>query len=123
MPFPNKETQFKPGESGNLAGKPAGTIHLSTHIQNLMADDAFEANILDAKTGIREYKGVPAKAIIQVAITKAVNGDDKAREWLAKYGWGTKQEIQHSGELSTGIADPVLAAEFAEFLNHRTKSK
>lgn len=121
MSFPNVYTQFKPGESGNPSGKPQGTIHLSTHIAKLMADQKFEANIFDSKVGIKEYKGAPITAIIQVAINKAVAGDDKAREWLAKYGWGTKQEIQHSGEISTGIADPETAAQFAEFMKDKTK--
>lgn len=98
MPFPNKDTQFKKGQSGNPAGMPKGIVHISTHIQRLMEDEAFEANILDAKTGIREYRGAPVQAIIQVAITKAVNGDDKAREWLAKYGWSQRIET----DITTG---------------------
>lgn len=93
MAFPHDGKKFQSGESGNPAGKPKGTKHITTHIQELMEDEAFEANVLDAKKGMVEYKGAPVKAIIQVAITKAVNGDDKAREWLAKYGWHAKQEI------------------------------
>lgn len=100
--------------------KPKGTIHLSTHIQNLMADDAFEANILDAKVGIKEYHGAPIRAIIEVAITKAVNGDDKAREWLAKYGWGTKLELANNPDNPiTMPADSQTAAAFAEFLKQQ----
>ena len=83
---------WKTGQSGNIKGKPKGTVHLSTRIRKLLDDESFEANILDAKTGIRVYKGAPIDAIIMIAITKAVNGDDKAREWLAKYGWGKPTE-------------------------------
>lgn len=86
-------TQFKPGTSGNLAGAPKGSKHITTHIQEMLEDETFEANILDAKTGVREYKGAPIKAIIQVATIKAVNGDEKAREWLAKYGWSQKLQL------------------------------
>jgi hypothetical protein len=102
-PSVGKATQFKPGESGNPAGKPKGAVHISQHIQKLMEDEAFEANILDAKIGIKEYRGAPVQAIIQVAITKAVNGDDKARDWLAKYGWSQKIENEHSGEQTLTI--------------------
>lgn len=111
----------KKGDVRNPRGNHTGTKHLSTHIQKLMSDDKFEANLLDAKKGYIEYKGAPATAIISVAITKAVNGDDKAREWLAKYGWGSKTEIEHTGQINTGISDPVMAAEFAEFLKNKTK--
>lgn len=110
---------FKPGQSGNPKGAKKGSIHLSTHIQNLMADDAFEANILDAKTGIKEYKGMPVIAIIQVAITKAVNGDEKAREWLAKYGWKTQLDITTNDESLRGEVDPTVAGAFAEFLRNK----
>lgn len=113
------------GETANPKGKTPGTIHLSTHIQRLMEDDAFEANILDAKTGIKEYRGAPIKAIIQVAITKAVNGDDKAREWLAKYGWGTKQEIDvtSKGEkIGTVENREQISKDFDDYLKSKDKA-
>lgn len=78
------------GAKGGAAKK--GKKHINTYIQELMEDDSFEANILDAKVGIREYKGAPVKAIVGVAIVKAVNGDLKAMDWLAKYGWSQKVE-------------------------------
>lgn len=119
MPFPNKDTQFKPGESGNPAGKPKGSLHLSTHIQNMLNDDEFTMWLTDTRDGFREYKGAPIKAIIQTALIQAASkGKDgaAAREWLAKYGYGQKFEVEHSGEIETGIADPVIALEFAKFL-------
>jgi hypothetical protein len=91
-------TQFKPGQSGNPAGTKPGTVHISTHIQRLMEDEDFEANILDPKIGIREYKGAPVRAVLQVALTKAINGDLKATDLLMKYGWSQKIETEHSGE-------------------------
>lgn len=114
MPFPtgrNPDTQFKPGQSGNPAGRPKGTLNLSTHIQNMMNDENFVANILDAKLGMKEYKGIPIKAIIQVTIARAVNGDDKAREWLAKYGYGSNvegnaEEINVRYEIVNRVPEP-----------------
>lgn len=124
MPFPNPDTQFKPGESGNPAGKPKGTKHLSTWIQDLLNDEEFEANILDSKVGVIKFKGAPIKAIVMVALRKAAAGDEKAREWLAKYGYGTKQEIDHTtqGEKIEFTPKGDLSKQFDEFLKNQDKA-
>lgn len=96
MPFPNKETQFKPGKSGNPAGKKKGTVHLSTHIQNLLNDEEFTIENWMG-TGVK-YKDVPIKAIITVAIYNALQGDNKWAEWLAKHGYGTNVDITSGGD-------------------------
>lgn len=115
MPFPNKDTQFKPGQSGNPQGVPKGTKHLSTHIQDLLNDEEFETNILDSKVGIRAYKGAPVKAIIEVAIKHALNGDQRWAEWLAKHGYGDKLDITTGGDklgvdLSADQAEQLIRA-------------
>lgn len=91
--FPNKSTQFQPG---NKFGKgfPKGGKHISTWIQELMNDEEFEANVIDSVHGIVRYKGAPVKAIILTARERAVQGDIKWADWLAKYGYGTKQTIE-----------------------------
>lgn len=89
----NSGSNLKPwrsGQSGNPAGRPRGSKNLSTHIRELLEDETFEARLIDPKIGLKEYKGQAVTAIIQVAITKAVNGDLKAADWLAKYGYGNK---------------------------------
>lgn len=91
-PAVGKATQFKPGQSGNPAGKPKGTVHLSTHIQNLLNDETFRSMVRQGLE-IREYKGAPIKAIIQAQINLALNGDAKAFDLLAKYGYGSKIEL------------------------------
>lgn len=94
-PKSGEKTQFKPGQSGNPNGRAKGSLSLSTHIQNLMNDEQFEANILDSKLGYQEYKGIPITAIIKVAIQRALNDKDKAiqyMEWIAKYGYGSNVE-------------------------------
>lgn len=115
MPFPNKDTQFKPGQSGNPAGKPLGTKHLSTWIQDLLTDEEF--TVENAGFTGKTYKGAPIKAIIMVAINNSLQGDNKWADWLGKYGYGQKYEVDQniSGELKTGI-DPIAAAEYAAFL-------
>lgn len=59
MPFPNPDTQFKPGESGNPGGRPAGS--LSDRLRTLLAsptqdgktvaDKLLEAAIEASKKG------------------------------------------------------------------------
>lgn len=96
------KTRFKKGQSGNPAGLPKGTKHLSTYIQELMEDEEFEATI---QQGLRivEYKGMPIKAIIMAQMTKAINGDTKAFDSLGKYGWSQKIEQENTGEQTLTI--------------------
>lgn len=119
MPFTSENahtgTQFQPGQSGNPAGKPKGTKHLSTWIQDLMEDESFNASIFDINKGYVEFKGAPAKAIVTVAVHKAVAGDEKAREWLGKYGYGTKLELANNPE--NPITSPVTRDELDTFLS------
>lgn len=111
-----KDTQFKPGESGNPAGKPKGTKHLSTHIQNALNDENFELKLKDGTI----LKEMPIKAIIKTAIAKSVSGDTRAMEWLAKHGYGEKIKLEHSGELDTNIvASEELVKDFADFLKQK----
>lgn len=101
-PSVGKDTQFKPGQSGNPAGKPKGTKHINTWIQELIGDPDFEAQLFDLqKMSVVEFKGAPIKAIIKATITEALSARDprvraQAREWIAKYGWPTKNE--HTGK-------------------------
>lgn len=119
--FPNLDTQFQPGQSGNPKGVPKGTKHLNTWIQELLEDDSFEANLLDSKKGLIEFKGAPLKAIILAQRHKAVNGDQKAVDLLFKYGWPAKTEtdVTSKGE-AINQPDPTIAAGFAEYLKHKS---
>lgn len=83
------------GEIRNPKGKPKGTKHISTWIQDMLEDEDFETTLIDSKKGVIEFKGAPLKAIIGVAIHKSIhdkNGSTWA-EWLAKHGYGTKLSI------------------------------
>ena len=93
--FPNKETQFKPGQSGNPAGKPKGAKHISTYIQEALTDENFELKLKDGSI----FKGMPMQAIIKTAVAKSMSGDTRAMEWLAKHGYGEKLRIE--------IDDPI----------------
>jgi hypothetical protein len=97
-PSIGKATQFKPGQSGNPAGKPKGTKHINTWIQELLQDEDFSAKV---RIGfeIQDFKGAPIQAIIKAQMLKAIEGDTKAFDSLAKYGWPAKSEVEQSGEV------------------------
>lgn len=80
---------WKPGESGNPAGKPKGTKHLSKWIQEALEDDGFESRLTDGTL----LKGMPIKAILNTLILKSLDGDLKAIDILAKYGYGSKIDL------------------------------
>lgn len=69
-----------------MNGKPKGTKHLSTYIQEALIDPDFELKLKDGTI----LKEMPMKAIIKTAIAKSVSGDTRAMEWLAKHGYGEK---------------------------------
>lgn len=97
-PAIGKKTQFKKGQSGNPAGPKPGYKHLSTHIQDLLNDEEFTAWVPDPIAGYVEFKGAPMKAITKAMAVRAMNGDHKAADWLAKYGYGTKVDVTSGGE-------------------------
>lgn len=90
----------KKGEVRNPKGKPKGTIHISTHIQNALNDPDFELKLKDGSI-LRE---MPIKAIIKTAIAKSVSGDTRAMEWLAKHGYGEKLNINLENPIELIIA-------------------
>jgi hypothetical protein len=92
-PSVGKATQFKPGESGNPDGKPKGTKHIKTWIQELLNDEEFETWLPDRRDGFKEYKGAPAKAIIQAGAIRAMMGDHKWADILFKHGWDARVEV------------------------------
>lgn len=96
-PSIGKDTQFRPGKSGNPAGMKPGTKHIKTWIHQLLHDEEFTATIRKGLT-ITEYKGAPIKAIIEAQIIRALDGDDKAFNLLAKYGYGSSLDLTTGGE-------------------------
>lgn len=78
-------TPWKSGVSGNPAGKPKGTKHISTLIQELLNDEEFSCWNANE---MRMHKGAPLKALIGAQIQKALDGDTKAFESLLKHGYG-----------------------------------
>ncbi len=80
---------WQPGQSGNPSGKPRGSKHLSTWIQEALEDEKFTYKL----TGSKAKTGAPLKAIIQALVIKALAGDNRAFELLCKYGYGQRYDI------------------------------
>lgn len=91
---------WQPGQSGNPKGKPKGTKHLSTWIQEMMENDSFKIMLSNGKI----KKEAPIRATITVLINKALEGDMKAADLLCKYGYGSKINIT-TRELPTPILE------------------
>lgn len=123
MPFPNPETQFKKGESGNPAGKPIGSVHINTIVQELMLDPKFDALIRDPKEGWKKLEGIPAKAIVKAQMLKALEGDTKAYDSLVKSGWAAKSEVDVTslGEAVAGPIDMDMVTQFMMMAKDQTK--
>lgn len=85
------------GEIRNPKGKPKGTKHINTIVQELLNDEKFTAFVRDG-IQLKEYKGAPIKAMVKAQILLAVNGDTKAYDSLVKSGWSQKVENEFSGE-------------------------
>ena len=102
-PSIGKKTQFKPGQSGNPDGKPKGTPSLGTTIRNILNDIEWDKTTLKNKEQLKQlYGNNGAKAVVYVAFTKAMAGDAKAMEWLAKNGYGLNVDITSNGETLKG---------------------
>jgi hypothetical protein len=94
-----KDTQFKPGESGNPEGRPKGARSLSTIIRDMLENpDQLEWDKLpEAPSKVVETfkdSGIaPFEALVYVAFAEALHGNTKAMKWLSKSAYGDKLEI------------------------------
>lgn len=94
----SKATQFKPenaAELGSKGGKnKAGSKHLSTIIRELAEEIDWDKTTLTNKEDLKKRFGKNGfKAMCYVALTKAMTGDVRAMDWLAKYGYGQKIDL------------------------------
>lgn len=93
---PENLRPFPPGVSGNPKGRPKGARSLSTIIRNL-TENPPDWKLLPLKGKdemAQRYKNKSAwEAIIFVAIGQAMAGDQQARDFLAKRGYGDKLDI------------------------------
>jgi len=104
------ETAAELGAKGGAAKK--GKKHINTWIQELLQDEEFAAKIRIGYE-LQDFKGAPITAIIKAQMIKAVEGDTKAFDALAKHGWPSKSDVNNSGEIKhtyEELDDEQLAA-------------
>jgi hypothetical protein len=86
MAFPNDDTKFKPGQSGNPNGRPKKLPKLDELLADVLGED---------KDGIEA-----AKAILMALRAKATKGDVRAAEVLLDRAYGKSKQtvdLNHSG--------------------------
>jgi len=89
----------KKGEIRNPKGKPKGTKHLSTLIREIGENIDWSKTTLKNSEQMKEMYGNSGwKAIIYVAMTKAIAGDPQAMKWLAENGFGKNIDLTTNGE-------------------------
>lgn len=101
------EFRWKPGQSGNPKGSKPGKS-LSATIQEMWDDPNFIerlANLAPEGAGPDpQFQSTAMKAAISVAMLHAMDPNQHpttrkdARDWLAKFGYGSKVDITSKGE-------------------------
>lgn len=90
--FPNEETQFKPGQSGNPNGRPKGSLSVKSIIEKIWNEE-----IKDAKGNVQIEGILAVKAIFD----KAKDGDVNAFRALVERMEGMpKQEIDMNANIT-----------------------
>jgi hypothetical protein len=106
--YPNLK-HWKPGQSGNPAGRKYGSKNISTIVRKLLEQDAKDGILTDSNL-IDLANGQPtsfAQAMVLAMIKKALEGDVRAVRWLAE-----RQDISYIIKDKTGFFDkPTLVIE------------
>ena len=69
---PPKHSQFKPGQSGNISGKPKGTKNLKTDLLEELGE------LVQLREGNRDIKISKQRALIKSQVARAIKGDARA---------------------------------------------
>lgn len=104
-PF-TSENAAEMGRKGGLNKR--GAVHLSTLIRRIGENIDWSKTSLENRGLLESLFGRNAwEAIVYIAIQKALEGDAKAMEWLAKNGYGIRTEITgfDGVPLDTGVSE------------------
>lgn len=122
-------TRIQPGQVLNPNGKPKGRRSLSTIVRDLgesQIDWDAMGTTPDTLELKKKFQGRTAfEAISIVAQAQAMAGDNQAREWLRKAGYGDKMDITTNDEsLNTPVSmlPQEIATDFAAYLLEKTKA-
>lgn len=103
---------WKPGQSGNPAGRKPGSKNVSTIVRKLLEQNA-EGELLSNTKLTDLAKGQPtsyAQAMVLAMIKKALEGDVRAVRWLAE-----RQDRSYIMEDKTGFFEkPKLVIEIVK---------
>jgi len=103
---------WKPGQSGNPAGRKPGSKNVSTIVRKLLEQDATDG--LLSNSNLKDFaNGQPtsyAKAMVLAMIKKGLEGDVRAVRWLAD-----RQDKSIIAEDKTGFFErPKLVIEIVK---------
>ena len=88
----NNLQSFKKGVSGNPKGRPKGLKNWSSIVQQLLADEKLIDKVVSKKPAY--WDDLPTKnganAIVVAMMIRAMQGEQKAADWLRKTGFGDK---------------------------------
>lgn len=98
--IPPKHSQFKPGESGNPAGRPKQLPELEVILASVLGKERPDGT-------------TEAEAILEALRKKAMSGDVRASELLLDRAYGkAKQTMQINGNLSTDNKHEIVFKDY-----------
>jgi len=76
---------WKPGQSGNPAGRKPGSKNVSTIVRELLEQDVIDGVLggIPLSQSIKSKSTTYSQAMVLVMIQKALDGDVRAVRWLA----------------------------------------
>jgi len=97
---PPKDTQFKPGSSGNPAGRPKGTKNLRTDLSEELAEK------IKVNEGGQQLVISKQRAMLKSLMAKAIKGDTSAARALINLIVGIEQvDAERSVVVTTSAED------------------
>ena len=104
MAFPNKEKQFKKGESGNPNGRPTGTKNRSTLVREWLEATESIINPISGEKEILSQQDIMTLALIK----RARKGDVSAYKELMDSAHGKITEHTDITSNGTTVSVPVI---------------
>lgn len=104
MPFPNPDTQFKQGESGNPNGRPKGAVSIKAELQKLM--EIVLKGEINPLTDLPEDMPTGRKIALNLAMKAVADADLKAIQLALEHLDGKPQQnvdMTSKGEKMGGV--------------------
>lgn len=96
---PPKETQFKPGTSGNPAGRPKGVKNLATDLVDELGEK------VKVTEGSKQVTITKQRAMVKSLMAKALSGDVRAVETFIKLIQANEERTSTSDKLEELSSD------------------